>query len=51
MDLSSKDMAPLLNMTVRSIETNRYRIRQKLGLDRENNLSDFCRNFNFHQLL
>lgn len=45
MDLSSKDMAPLLNMTVRSIETNRYRIRQKLGLDRENNLSDFLQKF------
>lgn len=45
MDLSSKDMAPLLNMTVRSIETNRYRIRQKLGLDREHNLSDFLQKF------
>ncbi len=45
MDLSSKDMAPLLNMTVRSIETNRYRIRQKLLLERENNLSDFLQKF------
>jgi len=45
MDLSSKDMAPLLNMSVRSIETNRYRIRQKLGLEREVNLSDFLQKF------
>jgi len=45
MDLSSKDMAPLLNMSVRSIETNRYRIRQKLGLDREINLADFLQKF------
>ena len=45
MDLSSKDMAPLLNMSVRSIETNRYRIRQKLGLDREVNLADFLQKF------
>lgn len=45
MDLSSKDMAPLLNMSVRSIETNRYRIRKKLDLDREVNLSDFLQKF------
>lgn len=45
MDLSSKDMAPLLNMSVRSIETNRYRIRQKLQLGREVNLSDFLQKF------
>lgn len=45
MDLSSKDMAPLLNMSVRSIETNRYRIRKKLNLDREINLSDFLQRF------
>jgi DNA-binding CsgD family transcriptional regulator len=45
MDLSSKDMAPLLNMSVRSIETNRYRIRKKLNLDREVNLSDFLQKF------
>lgn len=45
MDLSSKDMAPLLDMSVRSIETNRYRIRQKLGLDRDVNLADFLQKF------
>jgi DNA-binding CsgD family transcriptional regulator len=45
MDLSSKDMAPLLNMSVRSIETNRYRIRQKLALDREVNLADYLQKF------
>jgi DNA-binding CsgD family transcriptional regulator len=45
MDLSSKDMAPLLNMSVRSIETNRYRIRQKLSLERDVNLADFLQKF------
>lgn len=45
MDLSSKDMAPLLNMSVRSIETNRYRIRKKIGLNRDINLSDFLQKF------
>ncbi|MDD3079824.1 MAG: triple tyrosine motif-containing protein [Paludibacter sp.] len=45
MNLSSKDMAPLLNMSVRSIETNRYRIRKKLELGREVNLADFLQKF------
>jgi len=45
MDLSSKDMAPLLNMSIRSIETNRYRIRQKLELEREVNLAEFLQKF------
>lgn len=41
MDLSSKDIAPLLNISVRSIEMNRYRLRKKMDLDREVNLSEF----------
>ena len=41
MDLSSKDIAPLLNMTVRSVEMTRYRLRKKLGLSREESLTDF----------
>lgn len=45
MNLSSKDMSPLLNMSVRSIETNRYRIRKKLGLNREQNLTEFLQKF------
>ncbi|MBN2766055.1 MAG: hypothetical protein JXR27_06740 [Paludibacteraceae bacterium] len=45
MGLSSKDMAPLLNMSVRSIETNRYRIRKKLDLEREVNLSEYLQKF------
>jgi DNA-binding CsgD family transcriptional regulator len=45
MDLSSKDIAPLLNMSVRSVETNRYRLRKKLDLDRDTNLSEFLQKF------
>lgn len=45
MDLSSKDMAPLMNLSVRSIETNRYRIRKKLELDRNVNLTEFLQKF------
>ena len=45
MDLSSKEIAPLLGMTVRSVEMTRYRMRQKLGLSREDNLSDFLQKY------
>lgn len=45
MNLSSKDMAQLLNMSVRSVETHRYRIRKKLGLSRDVNLSDYLQKF------
>ncbi|MCX6308014.1 MAG: hypothetical protein NTY32_03970, partial [Bacteroidia bacterium] len=45
MDLSSKDIAPLLNMSIRSVETNRYRLRKKLNLDRDVNLSEFLQRF------
>lgn len=41
MGLSSKDIAPLLNMSVRSVEMARYRLRKKIDLDRDINLSVF----------
>ena len=46
MGLSSKEMASLLNMSVRSIETARYRLRKKLNLESGENLTDFIQNFN-----
>ena len=45
MDLSSKDIAPLLNMSVRSVEMSRYRLRKKMELDREVNLGEFLQRF------
>ena len=45
MGLSSKEIAPLLNITVRSVEMNRYRVRKKLGLGREDNLMDYLGRF------
>ena len=45
MDLSSKDIAPLLNMSFRSVEMSRYRLRKKLNLDRDVNLTEFLQNF------
>lgn len=43
MGLSSKEIAPLLNITVRSVEMSRYRLRKKLNLDHEN-LTTFLQN-------
>ena len=41
MNLSTKEMAPMLSISVRGVETLRYRLRKKLGLQREDNLLDF----------
>jgi ligand-binding sensor domain-containing protein/DNA-binding CsgD family transcriptional regulator len=43
MDLSTKDIAHLLNISVRGVEGSRYRLRKKLGLDGTTNLSEFIR--------
>ena len=45
MGLSSKEMAQLLNCSERSIETARYRLRKKLGMDSGSNLVEFIKNF------
>lgn len=41
MNLSSKEMAALMNISVRGVEISRYRLRKKLGLDTEENLTEF----------
>lgn len=45
MNLSSKEIAPLLNISVRGVENKRYRLRKKLGLAEEANLTEFIMNF------
>lgn len=45
MGLSSKEMASLLNTSVRSIETARYRLRKKLGMEQGDNLVEFIQTF------
>lgn len=45
MNLTSKEIAPLLNISVRGVEIGRYRLRKKLNLQRDENLSDFLQNF------
>lgn len=39
--LDSKEIASLMNLTVRAVENSRYRLRKKLGLQSTQNLSDF----------
>jgi len=41
MNLSTKEIAPLMNISVRGVEISRYRLRKKLQIDHETNLSDF----------
>ncbi len=41
LNLSSKEIAPLLNISPRSVEVKRYRLRKKLKLAHEASLSDY----------
>ena len=41
LNLSSKEIAPLLNISPRSVEIKRYRLRKKINLEREINLNDY----------
>lgn len=41
MNLTSKEIAALMNISIRSVETNRYRLRKKLGLHPDENLTQF----------
>ena len=41
--LSSKEIAPLLNISIKSVEINRYRLRKKLSIDKNIGLSDYIK--------
>nr|MBC7611905.1 transcriptional regulator [Pseudopedobacter sp.] len=41
MNMSSKEMASLLNISVRGVEIRRYRLRKKLDLPHDKNLNEF----------
>lgn len=40
MNLSSKEIAPLLGISVRGVENHRYRLRKKMNLDHDDSLAD-----------
>ena len=41
MNLSTKEIAPLMNISVRGVEGSRYRLRRKLNLPNDANLTEF----------
>ncbi len=41
MGLSTKEIAPLLNISIRGVETIRYRMRKKMKLEKEANLMEY----------
>ncbi|UOB16107.1 helix-turn-helix and ligand-binding sensor domain-containing protein [Abyssalbus ytuae] len=44
LNLSSKEIAPLLNISVKSVETRRYRLRKKMSLPHEESLANYILN-------
>jgi DNA-binding CsgD family transcriptional regulator len=44
MNLTSKEIAPLLNISLRGVENKRYRLRKKLDLPNDENLTEFMLN-------
>ena len=45
MNLSTKEIASLLNISVRAVELRRYRLRKRLGLEGDTNLVEFLINY------
>ncbi|ULQ55224.1 hypothetical protein KJS94_11280 [Flavihumibacter rivuli] len=44
LNLSSKEIAQLMNISLRGVEISRYRLRKKLDIPTEQNLADFLKN-------
>ncbi|MFB9053211.1 LuxR C-terminal-related transcriptional regulator [Formosa undariae] len=44
MNLSSKEIAPLMNISARGVETHRYRLKKKLDLDNDISVTDYLIN-------
>ncbi|MBW8334093.1 MAG: hypothetical protein K0M40_18905 [Prolixibacteraceae bacterium] len=44
MNISTKEIAPLMNISVRGVEICRYRVRKKLNIDRDQNLTSMIIN-------
>jgi len=45
MNLNTKEIAPLLNISVRGVEASRYRLRKKMNLEKETNLVEYIMTF------
>ncbi|MFT5166234.1 MAG: DNA-binding CsgD family transcriptional regulator, partial [Saprospiraceae bacterium] len=44
MNLTTKEVAPLMNISIRGVEISRYRLRKKLNMDPDTNLVSFILN-------
>lgn len=44
MNLTNKEIAPLMNISVRGVETHRYRLKKKLNLENDISLTDYLLN-------
>ncbi|MBL86076.1 MAG: transcriptional regulator [Winogradskyella sp.] len=44
MNLANKEIAPLMNISVRGVETHRYRLKKKLSLENDISLTDYLLN-------
>jgi DNA-binding CsgD family transcriptional regulator len=45
MNLSTKEIASLMNISVRGVEASRYRLRKRLNLETDTNLTDYLMRF------
>ncbi|MBA4321766.1 MAG: hypothetical protein C0408_03005 [Odoribacter sp.] len=45
MNISTKEIAPLMNISIRGVEICRYRVRKKLNLNRDTNLTSLIMDF------
>ena len=45
MNLTTKEIAPLMNISIRGVEISRYRLRKKLQIHHDTNLSDYLISF------
>ena len=45
MNISTKEIAPLMDISIRGVEISRYRLRKKLNLEKNENLTDFIMSF------
>ena len=45
MNLSNKEIAPLMNVSIRGLETHRYRLKKKLKLENDISVTSYLINF------
>ena len=45
MNLTTKEIAPLMNISIRGVETHRYRLKRKLNLTKNESLTSFLQKF------